>query len=469
MLENIISSASNESEIKVLKVASSLHICTGGWAKFSDAKLGTKESKDSTPKANDLGNLRSADLTLLVCPTNAGAIVHKREERIRQYLKHRRYVRAQVNQEPVSIAIDCQQSNVRVLNVVVIEGKQKDIKFAYDVANFMSGFFSELPNLFEKHANPIWCEPSRKSFRRRTIFRSAYAAYAEKGNEAYLPDIRREALDKSFELLLELPVSSSTLSKLIETTNDEIQKNFESKTPVKRVQSELENSPLIWKSENDFVRWYQSCVASAVFQHLPSISRKKKAKIWRDPLDILAVVHLGSTRSPENSVYYQSFHKTCRLLASTQRRSERHLRTIGLLMLGGIVACRDSVGWKFIEGARRKHAELQDSYGIKQLNQRFDGIGGWRELEKMGQVIRYESGADFFLGTINANTGEQIHEQQKLVDSLFYFADAFRSDQSLWNATAISSFAHWTAAVCGDSTERWQTWIGPSRRSNFSA
>ena len=138
-------------------------------------------------------------------------------------------------------------------------------------------------------------------------------------------------------------------------------------------------------------------------------------------------------------------------------------------MLGGIVARRDSVGWKFIEGAQHKHAELQVSFGIEKLNKRFDSIGGWRGLERMGQQIRYESGADFFLSTINPNTGEQIHEQQKLVDSLFYFADSFCSDQTLWNAPAIASFAHWAAAVCGDNPERWQTWIGPSRRSNFSA
>ena len=490
MLENIISSASNESETKVLKVASSLHICTGGWAKFSDDELGTKNSlrlsnekvDEKVDEGIDEDNLLSGDVTLLIYSKTAVANSPNRWQTLLTNSSYRSFIKADVHQEAISKGLECQRLNPSVLNIMVIEDPTQE-NFVDEVENFMNRFLDSIPDLYSTHADPIWFEESRRTVSRKTNFVSAWSAYIHTKDKKYIPAIEREALRDSFKLLSRLPIAPSTLSRFIDIMMKSIRNDFnklvqrwedskQSKRLLHGIPTQASQRKERQEDLDQYELWLHECVTGSLIpkkiESQPPDTRCPP-DVFNDVFnDLYDLYDKHNKHWDRNDMFRDlTFPDACNLLANTERRSERPLRTMGLLILGGIVSSRDRKAWDIIENARKKHERIRTSYSIDQLDLRFESIEGWSGLIKLGESIPYIIDKDRFLSIAQINPRKQVYERRELQEALFYFADAFRRDRTLWTIQAVASFAHWTAAVCGDSPERWQTWIGPPQRSAF--
>lgn len=148
-------------------------------------------------------------------------------------------------------------------------------------------------------------------------------------------------------------------------------------------------------------------------------------------------------------------------LLKSHPSKDRYLRTIALLLLGGIVPKKDEAAYKQILLAQQEWEFLDARFAKSGPISFFQRMGGWRHLVSLGTNTHYSRREDPFLKDNPAIGPKTFLRSERLRADLFYFIDEICRNPDECQPTKIVAFARNIASLCGTDPDQWRTWLGP--------
>jgi hypothetical protein len=149
------------------------------------------------------------------------------------------------------------------------------------------------------------------------------------------------------------------------------------------------------------------------------------------------------------------------VLHSSDLMRDRYLRTIALLVIGGVVPKKDKQSYAEIVHAQKVWERSDLRYAKSGENSFFNRMGGWNNLVALGTNAHYSLSKDPFLKENPAIDPKTLNASERLHADLFYFIDEICSNPGECQLEKITAFARNVSSLCGTDREQWRKWLGP--------
>ena len=476
MLKNVISSAQNTVEIAALIEARQLSITTGGWMpggfrrrswreggrnevalSQTDAdRLGLHALAQGSYSKADRANLVKADLILLF-DCMEGVLLARtggRQRRISDWRRKRGrpLEKSYLSSSEIPRIIErCHELHPEVLNVVCLQEHAENSELGALASFFFGELFAAMrrENLVQQGAGAVW--------RKRRV-----DATSEPGIRS-IEAARQKAKKEVFGFLDAIPLDATAKAAIFEEA-------------FRRVDAELapyEPQDLVPYEPQSFEDLQTVCLRTtlkAVYESRPEalpprIRRFLKNKpnvrpdVWQKKC--AAVLTRSRDRSEDQGVAH-AIRAACQKMANTRVRADRALRTYLLLELGGCAVASPGAR-TILRKLTRKAAKIHPGFQLEQFNERFRDIqvpgqrAGWASALRLGKYLgdRWQQlrGKSPFKRVLESRDTDKIETE------LFFFADEFTRDDSLWTQEHLAGFAHALCWLCEDREDHWRQWL----------